>query len=52
MNEPGFAHLPAGLLILVAALVAERLRALVVARRNARWAAARGGVEYGQGHTR
>ncbi|MFD0319345.1 isoprenylcysteine carboxyl methyltransferase family protein [Streptomyces flavalbus] len=50
MNDPGFAHLPAGLLVLLAALVAERLLELVVARRNARWAAARGGVEYGQGH--
>ncbi|MFI9152528.1 isoprenylcysteine carboxyl methyltransferase family protein [Streptomyces sp. NPDC053367] len=50
MNYPGFAHLPAGLLVLVAALVGERLFELAVARRNARWAAARGGVEYGQGH--
>ncbi|MEU6992283.1 isoprenylcysteine carboxylmethyltransferase family protein [Streptomyces sp. NPDC046465] len=50
MIDPGSVHLPTGLLLLLAALVAERLLELVVARRNARWAAARGGVEYGQGH--
>ncbi|MEV5507864.1 isoprenylcysteine carboxyl methyltransferase family protein [Streptomyces orinoci] len=34
----------------MAAITAERLFELVVARRHARWAAARGGVEYGRGH--
>ncbi|WP_461008830.1 isoprenylcysteine carboxyl methyltransferase family protein [Streptomyces capparidis] len=35
---------------LVAAVAAERLAELVVARRNARWALARGGREHGAGH--
>ncbi|MFB7591376.1 isoprenylcysteine carboxyl methyltransferase family protein [Streptomyces sp. NPDC056169] len=40
--------LPYTLLILLVA--AERLAELVVARRNATWSRARGGVEYGRGH--
>lgn len=36
--------------LLVAATGLERLVELVVARRNAAWSFARGGVEYGQGH--
>ncbi|WP_031506170.1 isoprenylcysteine carboxyl methyltransferase family protein [Streptomyces megasporus] len=35
---------------LVLAVGAERVAELAVARRNARWAAARGGVEHGRGH--
>ncbi|WP_306320001.1 MULTISPECIES: isoprenylcysteine carboxyl methyltransferase family protein [unclassified Streptomyces] len=50
MTDPGSIHVPAGLLVLLAAITAERLLELVVAKRNARWAAARGGVEYGRGH--
>ncbi|MFR0359289.1 isoprenylcysteine carboxyl methyltransferase family protein [Streptomyces sediminimaris] len=34
----------------MAAVVGERMLELVVARRHARWAADRGGVEYGRGH--
>ncbi|MEU8513419.1 isoprenylcysteine carboxyl methyltransferase family protein [Kitasatospora sp. NPDC048722] len=40
--------LPYTLLILLVA--AERLAELAVARRNATWSRARGGVEYGRGH--
>ncbi|MDH6139882.1 MULTISPECIES: isoprenylcysteine carboxyl methyltransferase family protein [Kitasatospora] len=40
--------LPYTLLILLVA--AERLAELAVARRNAAWSRARGGVEYGRGH--
>ena len=36
--------------LLVALVAVERLAELVVARRNARWSLARGGVVYGQGH--
>lgn len=36
--------------LLVAAVGIERLAELVVSTRNARWAFARGGVEYGRGH--
>lgn len=36
--------------LLVAAVGLERLAELVVSTRNARWAFARGGVEYGRGH--
>ena len=36
--------------LLVAAVGIERLAELVVSTRNARWALARGGVEYGRGH--
>lgn len=39
-------------LVLVAAVAAERLVELVVSTRHARWAFARGGVEYGVGHFR
>ncbi|GAA2435649.1 isoprenylcysteine carboxyl methyltransferase family protein [Streptomyces macrosporus] len=35
---------------LVLAVGAERVAELAVARRNARWSAARGGVEHGRGH--
>ncbi|GAA2403749.1 isoprenylcysteine carboxylmethyltransferase family protein [Streptomyces glaucosporus] len=35
---------------LVLAVGAERVAELAVARRNARWSAARGGIEYGRGH--
>ncbi|RLV04667.1 hypothetical protein CTZ27_11785 [Streptomyces griseocarneus] len=34
----------------MAAIVGERLLELVVAQRHARWATARGGVEYGRSH--
>lgn len=37
-------------LLLVAAVAAERLAELVVARRNLAWSRARGGVEFGRGH--
>lgn len=36
--------------LLVAAVAAERLAELVVARRNLAWSRARGGVEFGAGH--
>ncbi|MGH9250932.1 MAG: isoprenylcysteine carboxyl methyltransferase family protein [Acidimicrobiales bacterium] len=36
--------------LLVTAVGIERLAELVVSTRNARWAFARGGVEYGRGH--
>lgn len=36
--------------VLVAATALERVAELVVARRNARWAFERGGVEHGKGH--
>ncbi|WP_037685107.1 isoprenylcysteine carboxyl methyltransferase family protein [Streptomyces aureocirculatus] len=42
--------LPASLILLIAAVTAVRLVELAVARRNARWAFDRGGVEYGQRH--
>jgi methyltransferase len=35
---------------LIAAVAAERLVELVVSKRHARWAFARGGVEHGRGH--
>ena len=38
--------------VLVAAVAVERLVELVVSTRHARWAFARGGVEYGAGHFR
>ncbi|MEU5899421.1 MULTISPECIES: isoprenylcysteine carboxyl methyltransferase family protein [Streptomyces] len=41
---------PASLLLLIAAVSAVRLVELAVARRNARWASARGGTEYGRRH--
>lgn len=41
---------PASLLLLVTAISAVRLVELAVARRNARWAFAQGGTEYGQRH--
>lgn len=50
MIDSGSDALPAGLLVLIAVITAERLLELVVARRHARWAAERGGVEYGRGH--
>ena len=37
-------------LALVGAVAAERVVELLLARRNAAWALARGGVEYGRGH--
>lgn len=37
-------------IVLVAATGVERLVELVISKRNARWAFARGGVEYGRGH--
>ena len=37
-------------LTLVGAVAAERVIELVLARRNAAWSFARGGVEYGRGH--
>jgi methyltransferase len=36
--------------VLVAAVAAERIAELVVSKRHAAWAFARGGVEHGQGH--
>ena len=36
--------------VFVAVLGAERVAELMLSRRNAAWALARGGVEYGQGH--
>ncbi|HEX5512016.1 MAG TPA: isoprenylcysteine carboxyl methyltransferase family protein [Actinomycetales bacterium] len=36
--------------VLVGAVVVERLAELVVARRNAEWALSHGGVEYGRSH--
>ncbi|MFJ9948188.1 isoprenylcysteine carboxyl methyltransferase family protein [Kitasatospora sp. NPDC091207] len=36
--------------LLIVLVAAERLAELVVARRNAAWSRARGGVEYGRGH--
>ncbi|WP_372498637.1 isoprenylcysteine carboxyl methyltransferase family protein [Yinghuangia soli] len=36
--------------LLIAAVAVERLAELVVARRNAAWTLARGGIEYGRGH--
>jgi methyltransferase len=36
--------------LLVAAISVERLAELVVAERNRRWSAARGGTEFGSGH--
>ncbi len=36
--------------LLIAAVAVERLIELVVSTRNARWAFAHGGVEYGRGH--
>ncbi|WTW99808.1 isoprenylcysteine carboxyl methyltransferase family protein [Streptomycetaceae bacterium NBC_01309] len=36
--------------LLVAAVAVERLAELVVAKRNAKWTLARGGVEYGKEH--
>ncbi|MGV9326131.1 isoprenylcysteine carboxyl methyltransferase family protein [Streptosporangium sandarakinum] len=43
-------HLSTWYLLLVLLVGAERLAELVVARRNARWSLARGGVVYGRGH--
>jgi methyltransferase len=48
MTFPGSATLPAGPLILVAAMSCVRLLELRVARRNTRRATALGGVEYGR----
>jgi methyltransferase len=42
--------MPIGYLLLVLLVGLERLAELVVARRNARWSLARGGVIYGRGH--
>ncbi|MHC3471058.1 isoprenylcysteine carboxyl methyltransferase family protein [Streptomyces sp. 7R007] len=50
MTHPALAALPPGLAILMAAIAGERLLELVVARRHARWAADRQGVEYGRSH--
>ncbi|WP_189271373.1 isoprenylcysteine carboxyl methyltransferase family protein [Kitasatospora griseola] len=36
--------------VLIALVAIERLAELLVARRNAAWSLARGGVEYGRGH--
>lgn len=36
--------------VLIGAVALERLFELVIARRNAAWSRARGGVEYGRGH--
>ncbi|MGX4736655.1 isoprenylcysteine carboxyl methyltransferase family protein [Kitasatospora griseola] len=36
--------------VLIALVAVERLAELLVARRNAAWSLARGGVEYGRGH--
>ncbi|MFD5558939.1 isoprenylcysteine carboxyl methyltransferase family protein [Streptomyces sp. NPDC127068] len=41
---------PGWLVVLVAAVAAERVLELVVARRHSRWARAAGGVEFGSGH--
>ena len=38
------------LLVFLAAVIVQRLSELVVSARNARWALARGGHEYGRGH--
>ncbi|CAL9670789.1 hypothetical protein SUDANB176_07468 [Streptomyces sp. enrichment culture] len=46
----GVAALPAWLVVLVAAVAAERLAELVVSVRHSRWARARGGVEHGRSH--
>ncbi|MFJ6530626.1 isoprenylcysteine carboxyl methyltransferase family protein [Streptomyces longwoodensis] len=45
--EPAF---PGWLLVLLPLMTAERLLEVVVARRNTRWARARGAVESGRGH--
>jgi methyltransferase len=45
-----FTALPAGLVVLVVLMVAERLAEVVLARRHTRWARAHGGVEFGRGH--
>ncbi|KIQ63838.1 membrane protein [Kitasatospora griseola] len=36
--------------VLIALVAVERLAELLIARRNAAWSLARGGVEYGRGH--
>ncbi|GAB3170659.1 isoprenylcysteine carboxyl methyltransferase family protein [Streptomyces incanus] len=46
----GVAALPVWLVVLVAAVAAERMAELVVSVRHSRWARARGGVEHGRGH--
>ncbi|MGW2486518.1 isoprenylcysteine carboxyl methyltransferase family protein [Streptomyces sp. NPDC001606] len=47
MTALGTAVVPLGALLLVAAVCCVRVVELSVARRNTRWAAAHGGVEYG-----
>ncbi|MEV8464937.1 MULTISPECIES: isoprenylcysteine carboxyl methyltransferase family protein [Streptomyces] len=48
MTLPGSVAVPLGALVLVGAVCCVRLVELCVARRNTRWAAAHGGVEYGR----
>ncbi|MEV4748456.1 isoprenylcysteine carboxylmethyltransferase family protein [Streptosporangium sp. NPDC049248] len=43
-------HLSSWYLLLVLLVGLERVAELIVARRNARWSTARGGVTYGRGH--
>ncbi|MEU0482708.1 isoprenylcysteine carboxyl methyltransferase family protein [Streptosporangium sp. NPDC006013] len=43
-------HLSSWYLLLVLLVGLERIAELIVARRNARWSTARGGVTYGRGH--
>lgn len=47
MGIAGTVTVPPGLLVLVAAVCCVRVGELSLARRNTRWTAARGGVEYG-----
>lgn len=46
----GWVTIPVSLFVLVTAVAVVRLVELTTARRNARWAIDRGGVEYGQRH--
>ncbi|MFJ9908834.1 isoprenylcysteine carboxyl methyltransferase family protein [Streptomyces sp. NPDC101152] len=50
MTDAGLTVFPFWLLMLMPLMTAERLLEVVVARRNTRWAMARGGVEFGRGH--
>jgi methyltransferase len=46
----GWVTIPVSLFVLVTAVAVVRLVELTTARRNARWAIDRGGIEYGQRH--
>ncbi|MEU7258575.1 isoprenylcysteine carboxylmethyltransferase family protein [Streptomyces rimosus] len=50
MSYVNLAALPMGLQLLLPAVACERLLELRLSRRHARWAMARGGVEYGRRH--